>query len=43
MSIRCPSCGEKSLDLEEYTKRKTSNHRDYAVYICSICEHKEVV
>jgi len=43
MSLKCPACGEKTLDMVEYTKRGNAAWSDRAVYVCSSCNHREVV
>jgi|TARA_R100001443_G_scaffold25715_6_gene38684 DNA-directed RNA polymerase subunit RPC12/RpoP len=43
MTLRCPECGEKALELVEFEKRSAFNRRDKAIYVCSSCKHREVI
>jgi len=45
LTVVCPACGKKALNLVEYRKSKGSYSRRKAsaLYECSKCEHKERV
>lgn len=45
MTLRCPECGERTLDMVEYLSKGGSwtRHTEKAVYECKTCGYREIV